>query len=81
MAFVIEYNWQLQLLLRKGMFPYELLTSLEKFRKMVTFPPKELFYSGLYEKHALQADHEHGKRVKYVNILSIGAHNFEIFFR
>jgi len=49
---------QLQLLLRKGVFPYELLTSLKKFRKMEAFPPRESFYSGLYEKHASPADYE-----------------------
>jgi len=54
---------QLQLLLRKGVFPYELLTSLKKFRKMEAFPPRESFYSGLYEKHASPADYEHGKKV------------------
>ena len=54
---------QQKLLLRKGVFPYELLTSLKKFQNMTTFPPIEDFYSRLYERNVSKDDYLHGKAV------------------
>ena len=54
---------QKQLLLKKGIFPYELLTSLREFEKMREFPPKSSFYSTIREENITDDDYEHGKEV------------------
>lgn len=56
-------NFQRSLLLKKGIFPYELLTSLDRFSKMTVFPPIESFYSKLTESGISQEDYIHGKTV------------------
>ena len=54
---------QRSLLLKKGVFPYEKLTSLSAFEDMTEFPPKTSFYSNLREKGVSDEDYEHGRRV------------------
>ena len=54
---------QKELLLKKGVFPYELLTSLKKFKDLRAFPDKELFYSNLSEKTISDELYNHGKTV------------------
>ena len=51
------------LLLRKGVFPYELLTSVGKFTELEQFPPISDFYSSLTNSTVSTEDHAHGKRV------------------
>lgn len=54
---------QRELLLKKGVFPYELMTSLAKFKKLRTFPNKDAFYSTLYEKGISDEEYIHGRTV------------------
>ncbi len=54
---------KIELLLRKGVFPYDLLTSLTQFEALTEFPPRSDFYSKLKEDTISQADWEHGKQV------------------
>ena len=58
-----ETEEQRQLLLRKGVFPYEYLKSIRQFEKMREFPPRKAFYSKLYEKHISESDYAHGAKV------------------
>ena len=56
-------QYQKQLLLRKGVFPYELLTSLKRFKNLKKFPLKSEFYSKLHEKEISEEDYNHGLEV------------------
>ena len=50
------------LLLRKGVYPYDYMDSVEKFDKE-TLPPQECFYSVLNDEHVSDADYDHATRV------------------
>ncbi|CAB4017999.1 Gastrula zinc finger [Paramuricea clavata] len=50
------------LLLRKGVYPYDYMDSVEKFDKE-TLPPQECFYSVLNDEHIADADYNHPTRV------------------
>jgi hypothetical protein len=52
-----------ELLLRKGVFPYELIRSVRQMSEMRDFPERSKFYSRLTEKNITAEDHEHGLRV------------------
>ena len=60
--FINGDNYKRNLLLRKGVFPYEFITSLKKF-ELKNLPPKDSFYSTLYNKHITDEDYEHAKAV------------------
>ena len=49
---------QIKLLMRKGVFPYDYVTSLEKLKESV-LPSKDDFYSKLYGSHISDEDYEH----------------------
>ncbi|MCG7869684.1 MAG: DNA polymerase, partial [Candidatus Thiodiazotropha taylori] len=51
-----------QLLLRKGVYPYEYMDSFEKFEES-ELPPKEKFYSSIKKEHVSDEDYEHAKTV------------------
>ena len=53
---------QKQLLLKKGIFPYEELRDVDDFCRQTEFPPIGSFHSTL-SGHISQSDWEHGKRV------------------
>ncbi|XP_072046800.1 uncharacterized protein [Amphiura filiformis] len=53
---------QLQLLLRKGVYPYDHVNSLEKLQE-TSLPPKDAFYSKLNEEHISDEDYEHAQKV------------------
>ena len=53
---------QLQLLLRKGVYPYDYVNSLEKLQE-TSLPPKEAFYSKLNEEDILDEDYQHAQNV------------------
>ena len=48
----------------KGIFPYEYMTSIDKFR-VDKLPGKEDFYSTLYETDVTDEDYERAKKVRY----------------
>ena len=50
------------LLLRKGIYPYEYMDSWERFAEP-RLPPKEAFYSKLYDEHISEADYAHAQKV------------------
>ena len=52
----------LELLKRKGVYPYEHFTSYEALKKG-SFPPKDAFYSRLNEAHISDEDYKHGQDV------------------
>ena len=54
---------QKRLLLRKGVFPYEILSSIKAFEDMKEFPPKLAFYSKLKEENISDEDYAHGSEV------------------
>ena len=53
---------QLELLRRKGVYPYEYVDCLEKLEEK-QLPPIEKFYSHLNEEHISSEDYEHAQRV------------------
>ena len=53
---------QFGLLLRKGVYPYEYMTSWDKFKE-IKLLPKEAFYSNLYISDISKYDYEHGQKV------------------
>ncbi|XP_071578407.1 uncharacterized protein [Temnothorax nylanderi] len=52
----------LDLLTRKGVFPYEYVDSVDKLRE-TELPPREVFYSSLTDETASESDYEHATRV------------------
>ena len=52
----------LEILTRKGVYPYEFVTDRTKMAE-TCLPPKEKFYSHLSESHISDADYEHAKKV------------------
>ncbi|XP_077272782.1 uncharacterized protein LOC143903198 [Temnothorax americanus] len=52
----------LDLLTRKGVFPYVYVDSLDKLRE-TDLPPREVFYSSLTDETASESDYEHATRV------------------
>ncbi|XP_072023059.1 uncharacterized protein [Amphiura filiformis] len=55
-------NEKLQLLLRKGVYPYDYVNSLEKLRE-TRLPPKEAFYSKLNDVELSDEDYQHARNV------------------
>ena len=53
---------KLSLVKRKGVYPYEYMDSLERFKE-TTLPPKEAFYSRLTEENISDEDYTHAKKV------------------
>ncbi len=52
----------LDLLKRKGVFPYEFMTDFSKL-SATSLPPKEAFYSQLTDSHITDEDYEHAQKV------------------
>ena len=51
----------LEILTRKGVYPYEFVTDRSKMAE-TCLPPKEKFYSHLSESHISDVDYEHAKK-------------------
>lgn len=51
------------LLLKKGVFPYEWVTSMDKLKAATSLPRKEEFYSRLRNSGISDADYDHAKNV------------------
>ena len=52
---------ELDLMIRKGVYPYDYMDSFEKFKEQL--PSKEEFYSVLNNEHISEDDYEHAKKV------------------
>ena len=55
-------KWQTDLLLSKGIFPYEYLQSEVNFKEM-QLPPKSAFYSHLKDKNISEEEYAHAQKV------------------
>ena len=53
---------QLELLKRKGVYPYDYVDSLDRLAEL-QLPPKETFYSKLNDEHISDEDYEHAQKV------------------
>ena len=53
---------KLDLIKRKGVYPYEYMDSIERFKE-TRLPPKESFYSSLNDEHISDEDYDHAKKV------------------
>ena len=53
---------KLQLLLRKGVFPYDYIDSWDRFKEQ-QLPPKEAFFSKLRNAHITDDDYKHAQTV------------------
>ena len=51
-----------KLLTRKGVYPYDYVTGIKKFKE-TKLPKKEEFYSKLYNEDISDSDYEHAKKV------------------
>jgi len=56
------FSDECDLLLRKGVFPYDWFDSLEKLKE-TKLPPKEEFYSKLNDSETSDSDYEHAQKV------------------
>ena len=56
------YKTNTKLLTRKGVYPYEYVNSLEKFKE-TKLPPIEKFYSQLNDENISQEDYDHAQNV------------------
>jgi len=53
---------KMQLLSRKGVYPYRYMTSFDRFNEQ-TLPSKASFYNDLDEKHISEEDYIHAETV------------------
>ena len=66
---------QYELLTRKGIYPYEYMSSWDKFTE-TQLPPIEAFYSNLNMSNVSEADYEHAQRVwKEFRIRNLGEYH------
>lgn len=54
---------QLELISKKGIFPYSALRSLQAFEETTEIPPQEVFYSNLSHMHITDEEYQHAKDV------------------
>ena len=52
-----------KLILQKGIYPYEFVTSIKKLRRTLKIPAKKHFYSALTNSNVSDEDYAHSKRV------------------
>ena len=57
-----ELGEKLDLLSKKGVYPYDFMDNINKFQE-TNLPPKEKFYSKLNDEHITQQDFEHAQKV------------------
>ena len=57
-----EMNQRLQLMLRKGVYPYEYMSTWEKFEE-TSLPPQAAFYSSLSQENITSEEYEFAKQV------------------
>lgn len=63
---------EVELLFRKGVYPYDYMDSMSKFDE-TCLPPKEAFYSNLNESEISDDDYEHAEKVwREFNIQNMG---------
>lgn len=60
--FTFQVNEQLDLLIRKGIYPYEYMDDVSRFRER-QLPPRESFYSSLTDEGISEEDFNHAQNV------------------
>jgi hypothetical protein len=66
---------KMNLVLRKGVFPYDYIDSLDKFEE-TSLPPKDLFYNKLNKSHISTSDYQHACKVwEELNIKTLGKYS------
>ena len=60
---VIEKPSLFDMLLRKGVYPYEFATSIKKLEKTKQIPPHKSFYSSLTDSNVSVDDYEYAKKM------------------
>ena len=66
---------QISLLKRKGVFPYDYVSSFDKLKEQ-NLPAKDDFFSSLYNAHISDADYEHAQNVwQSFNIQDLGQYS------
>lgn len=60
---IAKTHHQKKLLLRKGVFPYDFATSLDKLEATKEIPPRESFFNVLTSKHVTEEDYQHAVTV------------------
>ena len=66
---------KLDLLMRKGVYPYDYMDSFDKFDEE-ELPPKDEFYSKLNDKQITDLDYKHAKKVwKKFKIKNMGEYH------
>lgn len=68
-----------RLLVRKGVFPYEFVKSVQQLGEQTEFPPRREFYSRLTGSDITQTDYEHGKEVFRVSRCETLLHYMELY--
>ena len=67
-----EFGVQTEILLRKGVYPYEYINSLERFNEP-QLPTIDKFYSKLSDESVSQKDYDHAQKVwKEFNCQTLG---------
>ena len=65
---------ELDLMIRKGVYPYDFMDSFDKFNEQL--PPKEEFYSIMNDKHISDEDYKHAQNVwKTFNLENMGEYH------
>ena len=68
-------NEQIALLKRKGVFPYDYVSSFDKLKES-NLPSKDAFFSSLYNAHISDEDYEHAQNVwQSFNIHNLGQYS------
>ena len=65
-------------MLRKGVYPYEYMESLEKFNETAILP-KEAYYSELYLEETTYEDYAHAQKVWDVFEVKIQGENHDLY--
>ena len=65
---------ELDLMVRKGVYPYDFMDSFDKFNEQL--PPKEEFYSIMNDEHISYEDYKHAQNVwKTFNLENMGEYH------
>lgn len=60
---ILKHNMtNIELLLRKGVYPYQYLSSMDKFNE-ISLPPRETFFSQLSQHHISEENYMHAQAV------------------
>ena len=71
----VDDDTKINLITRKGIYPYDYMDSFDKFKDK-NLPPKDAFYSQLNDEHIWDADYQHAQPIwKTVRLKSMGKYH------